>query len=150
GPMMLVEAFVDAGVPDGVVNLVFGKPAEISEYLIPHPIVRLITFTGSVPVGQHLASLAGKYMKPAIMELGGNSPVIIWNDVDAEKAAAAAVVGKSRNAGQVCVSPTRYFVHRDVYAPFADAFQRHAAAWRAGVATDPATQMGPLINARRL
>lgn len=150
GPMRLVEAFHDAGVPEGVVNLVYGKPSEISEYLIPHPAIRLITFTGSVPVGQHLASLCGKHMKPCIMELGGNSPVIIWNDVDAEKVAAMSVKGKSRNAGQVCVSPTRFFVHDDIYDRFVDAFAAGASALRAGNATDPASEMGPLINERRM
>jgi succinate-semialdehyde dehydrogenase/glutarate-semialdehyde dehydrogenase len=150
GPMRLIEAFHDAGVPDGAVNLVFGKPAEISEYLIPHPSVRLVTFTGSVPVGQHLAALAGRHMKPAIMELGGNSPVIIWNDVDVDALAAQSVRGKSRNAGQVCVSPTRFFVHADVYDRFVEGFAASAAALRVGGATDEASEMGPLINQRRV
>lgn len=150
GPMRLVEAFHDAGVPEGVVNLVFGKPAEISEYLIAHRSVRLITFTGSVPVGQHLAALAGRHMKPAIMELGGNSPVIIWNDVDVEAVAALSVRGKSRNAGQVCVSPTRFFVHDDIHDRFVEAFAEMAAALNVGVASQKSTDMGPLINARRL
>jgi len=150
GPMRLVEAFHDAGVPDGVVNLVFGKPAEISEYLIPHRSVRLVTFTGSVPVGQHLAALAGRYMKPAIMELGGNSPVVVWNDVDAEKVAALSARGKSRNAGQVCVSPTRFFVHDDIHDRFVDSFAEQAAAVRVGNAVHADTEMGPLINQRRL
>src|SRR3546814_8809454 len=130
--MRLVEAFHDAGVPAGAVNLVFGNPAEISDYLIPHPAIRLITFTGSVPVGQHLAALCGRHMKPCIMELGGNSPVIVWNDVDAEAVAALSVKGKSRNAGQVCVSPTRFFVHDDIYERFVDAFSAGAVALRVG------------------
>jgi succinate-semialdehyde dehydrogenase / glutarate-semialdehyde dehydrogenase len=150
GPMRLVQAFHDAGVPDGVVNLVFGRPAEISEYLIPHPSVRLITFTGSVPVGQHLAALAGRYMKPAIMELGGNSPVVIWKDVDPADIAARSLRGKSRNAGQVCVSPTRFFVHNDIYDYFVEAFAAKSAELRVGNAVDATTEMGPLINQRRL
>lgn len=150
GPMRLIEAFHDAGVPEGAVNLVFGKPSEISEYLIPHRSIRLITFTGSVPVGQHLAALAGRHMKPAIMELGGNSPVIVWNDVDAEKVAELSVRGKSRNAGQVCVSPTRFFVHERIHDRFVEAFAEKAAALRVGNARDAATEMGPLINQRRL
>jgi succinate-semialdehyde dehydrogenase/glutarate-semialdehyde dehydrogenase len=150
GPMALVQAFAEAGVPEGVVNLVFGKPAEISAYLIPSPIVRLVTFTGSVPVGKHLAALCGQHMKPAIMELGGNSPVIIWRDADARAAGQLAVTGKSRNAGQVCVSPTRFFVHDDVYHGFVDAFASGAASLKIGSGLDPSIQMGPMANQRRL
>lgn len=150
GPMRLVEAFHDAGVPEGAVNLIFGKPSEISEYLIPHPSIRLVTFTGSVPVGQHLAALAGKHMKPVIMELGGNSPVVVWRDVDIEKVAAQSAVGKARNAGQVCVSPTRFFVHSDIYDQFVEAFAESAKALKAGDALDLKSEMGPLINQRRM
>ncbi len=150
GPMALVRAFAEAGVPDGVVNLVFGKPSEISAYLIPNPIVRLVTFTGSVPVGKHLAALCGQHMKPAIMELGGNSPVIIWDDIDPDSVGQLSVQGKSRNAGQVCVSPTRFFVHERVYDRFVDSFGAGAAALKIGTGLDPALQMGPLANKRRL
>jgi len=129
---------------------VFGKPAEISAYLIPSPIVRLVTLTGSVPVGKHLAALCGQHMKPAIMELGGNSPVIVWRDADARLAGQLAVTGKSRNAGQVCVSPTRFFVHDDVYNGFVDAFASGAASLKIGSGLDPAIQMGPMANQRRL
>jgi succinate-semialdehyde dehydrogenase/glutarate-semialdehyde dehydrogenase len=148
--MALIAAFHDAGVPPGVINLVYGKPAEISEYLIPHPAVKLVTFTGSVPVGKHLAALCGKHMKPAIMELGGNSPVIVWDDVEAEALGAQAVAAKSRNAGQVCVSPTRFFVHAGVYGRFVESFAAAASAWRTGPALAAESQMGPLINQRRL
>ncbi len=150
GPMALVAAFHDAGVPPGVINLVFGKPAEISEYLIPHPVIRLVTFTGSVPVGKHLAALCGRHMKPAIMELGGNSPVIIWDDVDAGALGPMSARGKSRNAGQVCVSPTRFFVHEGVYDRFVDSFSAAAGTLRAGNALADESEMGPLINQRRL
>jgi len=150
GPVALVRAFAEAGVPDGVVNLVFGKPAEISAYLIPNPIVRLVTFTGSVPVGKHLAALCGQHMKPAIMELGGNSPVIIWRDADPRAAGQLAVTGKSRNAGQVCVSPTRFFVHDQVYDGFVDEFAAGAAGLKIGSGLDASIQMGPLANKRRL
>jgi succinate-semialdehyde dehydrogenase/glutarate-semialdehyde dehydrogenase len=150
GAVALVRAFAEAGVPDGVVNLVFGKPAEISAYLIPNPIVRLVTFTGSVPVGKHLAALCGQYMKPAIMELGGNSPVIVWDDIDPASTGQLSVRGKSRNAGQVCVSPTRFFVHDKVYDRFVAAFGEGAAALKVGSGTDPAIEMGPLANKRRL
>jgi succinate-semialdehyde dehydrogenase / glutarate-semialdehyde dehydrogenase len=146
GAVQLVQAFADAGLPPGVLNLVFGKPSDISEYLIPQPSVRLITFTGSVAVGKHLAALAGAHMKPAIMELGGHSPVFVCDDIDPAATAAKSVIGKSRNAGQVCVSPTRFFVQDSIY----DAFTEKAAAMRVGNGMDPANQMGPLANERRI
>jgi succinate-semialdehyde dehydrogenase/glutarate-semialdehyde dehydrogenase len=150
GAVQLVEAFAAAGLPSGVLNLVFGTPSEISEYLIPQPSVRLVTFTGSVPVGKHLASVAGAHMKPAIMELGGHSPVFVCDDVDPVETAAKSVIGKSRNAGQVCVSPTRFFVADDVHDQFAQAFAQKAAALAVGNGLDPSTQMGPLANERRI
>jgi succinate-semialdehyde dehydrogenase/glutarate-semialdehyde dehydrogenase len=150
GAVQLVQAFADAGLPAGVLNLVFGKPSEISEYLIPQPSVRLITFTGSVPVGKHLSAMAGAYMKPAIMELGGHSPVIVCEDVDPAAVGAASAIGKSRNAGQVCVSPTRFFVEDKIYDRFTEAFTEKAASIKVGNGMDPANQMGPLANDRRL
>lgn len=150
GAVQLVKALADAGMPPGVVNLVFGKPAEISEYLIADPRVRLVTFTGSVPVGKRLASLAGQHMKPCIMELGGHGPVIVCEDVDAEAAANACATIKSRNAGQVCVSPTRFLVHRSIYKPFSEAFAKMASGFTVGNGLESGTQMGPLANRRRM
>jgi succinate-semialdehyde dehydrogenase/glutarate-semialdehyde dehydrogenase len=150
GAVQLVRAFHDAGLPAGVLNLVFGNPAEISEYLIPQPSVRLITFTGSIPVGKKLAEMAGHYMKPAIMELGGHGPVIVCDDVDPVATATTSVTGKSRNAGQVCVSPTRFFVQESIYERFADAFAEKAAKLKVGNGIDPSTQLGPLANSRRI
>jgi succinate-semialdehyde dehydrogenase / glutarate-semialdehyde dehydrogenase len=150
GAVELVRAFAEAGVPEGVVNLVFGNPADISAYLIPQSAIRLVTFTGSVAVGKHLASLCGQHMKPAIMELGGNSPVIVWSDADPSVAAAASVTGKARNAGQVCVSPTRFLVQEQIYDQFAAAFAKGASALRIGTGSDPSLEMGPLANRRRL
>ena len=150
GAVQLVRAFHDAGLPPGVLNLVFGNPAMISEYLIPHPTVRLITFTGSIPVGKQLAEMAGRYMKPAIMELGGHAPVIVCDDVDPVATAATSVTGKSRNAGQVCVAPTRFFVQESIYKRFADTFAQKAAQLKVGNGLDPATQLGPLANSRRI
>jgi len=150
GAMELVKAFVDAGVPSGAVNLVFGTPSEISEHLIPKPEVRLITFTGSVPVGKRLASLAGQHMKPAILELGGNSPVIVCEDADPARVARASAIAKARNAGQVCVSPTRFFVHERIYPTFVEAFAAAASEVRVGSGDEPDTIMGPLANRRRL
>jgi succinate-semialdehyde dehydrogenase / glutarate-semialdehyde dehydrogenase len=150
GAVQLARAFQDAGLPPGVLNLVFGRPAEISEYLIPQPAVRLVTFTGSIPVGKRLAELAGRHMKPAIMELGGHAPVVVCDDVDPEATAATSVAGKSRNAGQVCVAPTRFFVQDRIYDRFVAAAGERAAALKIGDGLDPATQMGPLANPRRV
>ncbi|MGD9805774.1 MAG: NAD-dependent succinate-semialdehyde dehydrogenase [Hyphomicrobiaceae bacterium] len=150
GAVQLVKAFADAGLPPGVLNLVFGEPAKVSEYLIPQPSVRLVTFTGSVPVGKHLSALAGAHMKPVIMELGGHSPVIICKDADPASSGAASALGKSRNSGQVCVSPTRFFVEEGIYDRFTSAFTEKAASIKVGNGLDTATQMGPLANERRL
>lgn len=150
GAVQLVRAFVDAGMPPGVLNLVFGKPAEISEYLIPQPEVRLVTFTGSIPVGKRLASLAGQHMKPCIMELGGHGPVVVCDDVDPVTTAATCVTTKSRNAGQVCVAPTRFFVHESIYERYTAAFAEKAKALRVGNGLDADSEMGPLANSRRI
>jgi succinate-semialdehyde dehydrogenase / glutarate-semialdehyde dehydrogenase len=150
GAMMLVQAFADAGIPDGLINLVYGRPAEISDYLIPHPTVRLATFTGSVAVGKRLAEIAGRHMKPVIMELGGHAPVIVCADADIKRAAAVSVTGKSRNAGQVCVAPTRFFVEDSVYDRFADEFAAGAQRVKVGDGLDEANAMGALVNARRI
>ncbi len=150
GAVQLVQAFHDAGLPPGILNLVFGKPSDISEYLIPQPSVRLVTFTGSVPVGKHLSAMAGTHMKPVIMELGGHSPVIVCEDVDPIAAAGTSAIGKSFNAGQVCVSPTRFFVKDKIYDAFTASFAEKAAAMKVGNGMDPANQMGPLANERRI
>lgn len=150
GAVQLVRAFHDAGLPPGVLNLVFGHPAEISGRLIPHPSIHLITFTGSIPVGKSLAEMAGRHMKPAIMELGGHAPVIICDDIDPATTAATSVMGKSRNAGQVCVAPTRFFVQESIYKHFSNTFAEKAAELKIGNGLDSATQLGPLANARRI
>jgi succinate-semialdehyde dehydrogenase/glutarate-semialdehyde dehydrogenase len=147
--LLIVRCFEEAGVPPGVVNMVFGEPAMISRALISSPAIRLVTFTGSVPVGRLLAELAGRHLKPLILELGGHSPVIVCADADPARAAALAAKSKYRNGGQICVSPTRFFVHDDVYRAFADAFVAQAEAIRVGSALSPDTQMGPLANGRR-
>jgi succinate-semialdehyde dehydrogenase / glutarate-semialdehyde dehydrogenase len=148
--VQLVRAFHDAGLPPGVLNLVFGNPAEISNHLIPQSSIRLITFTGSIPVGKTLAEMAGRHMKPAVMELGGHAPVIVCDDVDPVATAATSVAGKSRNAGQVCVAPTRFFVQESIYERFADSFAEKAAQLKIGNGLDPTTQLGPLANSRRI
>ena len=150
GAVQLVRVFHDAGLPPGVLNLIFGNPAEISSHLVPHPAIRLITFTGSVPIGKTLAAMAGQHMKPAIMELGGHGPVIVCEDVDPVATAALSVTAKSRNAGQVCVAPTRFFVHESHFDKFAATFAERAAQLRVGNGMDPSTQLGPLANERRI
>ncbi len=117
-PAELIRAFVDAGVPAGVVGLVYGVPAQISEYLIPHPIIRKISFTGSTPVGKQLAALAGLHMKRATMELGGHAPAIVFEDADLDSASKVLGAAKFRNAGQVCVAPTRFLVQEKVMDSF--------------------------------
>lgn len=149
-PAELIRAFVDAGVPSGVVNLVYGIPAEISEYLIPHPIIRKISFTGSTPVGKHLAALAGKHMKRATMELGGHAPVMIFNDADLEKAIEVTAAAKFRNAGQVCASPTRFLVQDGIADKFTEGFAKAARAIKVGNGLEDGVTMGPLANGRRI
>lgn len=149
-PAELIRAFVDAGIPNGVVNLVYGVPAEISEYLIAHPVIQKISFTGSTPVGKHLASLAGRHMKRATMELGGHAPVMIFDDADVGKAIEVMAATKYRNAGQVCVSPTRFLVQDAVADQFVEGFVEAAKAVKVGNGLAADTQMGPLANERRI
>jgi succinate-semialdehyde dehydrogenase/glutarate-semialdehyde dehydrogenase len=149
-PAALVRAFAEAGLPKGVLGLVYGSPAEISSYLIPHPVIRKITFTGSTAVGKQLAALAGQYMKRATMELGGHAPVIVAEDADIALAVKSVGGAKFRNAGQVCTSPTRFLVHKSVAHEFSTALARHAQGLKVGNGLEAGTQMGPLANARRL
>lgn len=149
-PAELIRAFADAGVPAGVVNLVYGVPAEISEYLIPHPIIRKISFTGSTPIGKQLAALAGQHMKRATMELGGHAPVIVAGDADLDMAVPQIATHKFRNAGQVCVSPTRFLIDDSIHAEFVDRFAAIAKGLKVGDGLDPETDMGPLANDRRI
>ena len=149
-PAALLQCFVDAGAPPGVVGLVFGDPAEISSYLIPHPIIRKVTFTGSTPVGKQLAALAGQHMKRVTMELGGHAPVIVAEDADVALAVKAAGGAKFRNAGQVCISPTRFLVHNSLREEFVRALAQHAEGLKLGDGLAEGTTLGPLANPRRL
>jgi succinate-semialdehyde dehydrogenase / glutarate-semialdehyde dehydrogenase len=149
-PAALVKAFADAGLPPGVLGLVYGNPAEISSYLIPHPVIRKVTFTGSIPVGKQLAALAGQHMKRVTMELGGHAPVIVCDDADIALAVKTAAAAKFRNAGQVCISPTRFLVHKSIASDFAQALADHAKGMKVGDGLAEGTQMGPLANPRRI
>jgi len=146
----LVAAFADGGVPRGVLNLVFGDPAAVSSHLIASPVIRKVSFTGSVPVGRLLYGLAAQQLKAVTMELGGHSPVVVFDDVDVDRVARACAAFKYRNAGQVCLSPNRFFVHESVYGRFVDRFVEAAKAIVVGHGMEAGVQMGPLNNARRL
>lgn len=150
GAWFIAQALQDAGLPAGVLNLVYGNPEEVSTTLIADPAVRMVTFTGSVPVGRKLSALAGSYLKPAIMELGGHAPVLVCRDADPLVVAAKSVIAKSVNSGQICVSPTRFFAEEPVFEAFAQAFAEGARAVRIGNGMDAASQMGPLTNGRRV
>ena len=149
-PAELIRAFVDAGIPAGVIGLVYGNPAEISNYLIPHPVIRKVTFTGSTPVGKQLAGLAGLHMKRVTMELGGHAPVIVAEDADIVRAAKASAAGKFRNAGQVCIAPTRFLVQNSVREAFVAELVKASQALKVGNGMTEGTTMGPLANPRRL
>ncbi|CAH1650091.1 NAD-dependent succinate-semialdehyde dehydrogenase [Chelatococcus asaccharovorans] len=148
-PAELIRAFADAGLPAGVINLVYGDPAEISSYLVAHPVIRKVSFTGSVPVGKHLAALAGTHMKRATMELGGHAPVVVFDDANVVEAGKIMAGSKFRNAGQVCISPTRFYVQDGAYDEFLDTFVASAKAVKVGDGLDPSTTMGPLVSERR-
>ena len=146
----LVRCFTDAGLPAGVLNLVFGRPAEVSAHLIPSPVIRKVSFTGSVPVGKQLAAMAGMHMKRATMELGGHAPFIVFADADIASAATVAVTLKHRNAGQVCAAPSRFFLHESIHDQFVEAFVDKSKALKLGSGQDKATQMGPLAMFKRV
>ncbi len=140
---------IDAGLPSGVASLVFGVPDMVSRHLIGSPITRAVSFTGSVPVGQHLLKLAAEGVKRTTMELGGHAPVVVFADCDLDKTLDMLVPQKFRNAGQVCVSPTRFYVEAPIYEAFVAGFAARTARWQVGDGMAAGTQMGPLANARR-
>ncbi len=147
---LVARAFADAGLPPGVLNVIFGVPDEISRKVIADPAIRFIAFTGSIPVGKHLAGLAAQVMKPVHMELGGHAPVIVCADADPVAAARSAARAKVVNAGQVCTSPSRFLVHRSIYPQFVEAFTAAIAAVKVGNGLEPGVQMGPMVSYRRL
>lgn len=147
----IARALNDAGLPKGVLNVVHGRPSEVSERLIASDGIRKITFTGSTAVGKQLAVLAAQAgVKRTTMELGGHAPVLIFEDADIDHAIKVMAFAKFRNAGQVCISPTRFYVHESVHDRFVDGFAKAAAALKVGDGLDPATNMGPLANSRRV
>jgi len=150
GAIHIARAFEDAGLPPGVLNLVFGTPADISGHLIPQDQVRLVAFTGSTTVGRHLSALAARHDTRVLMELGGHAPVIICEDTDVQAAAVSGAVRKMRNAGQVCTSPTRFFAHESIFEPYAAAFVARVEATMVGNGMDDGVEMGPTANERRI
>ena len=147
--MAMTQVLVEAGLPRGVLNLVNGDPEAMGQEMLDHPACRKISFTGSVRVGKILMDGASRTVTRLSLELGGNAPVIVLPDVDLDLVAGGAITSKFRNNGQVCVSPQRFLVHRRVADAFAEGVARQAAALRLGSGLDPATQVGPLINARQ-
>jgi acyl-CoA reductase-like NAD-dependent aldehyde dehydrogenase len=147
-----VAAMVDClhqELPPGVLQLVYGVPSEVSDTFIASPAIRKLSFTGSVPVGRHLAQLAGRHLKRITLELGGHAPVIVCEDADLARAVPMLVAQKFRNAGQACLAPTRFFVARRLYGDFLDAFSHASQSLRLGPGLDARTQMGPVANGRR-
>ncbi|WP_153101862.1 NAD-dependent succinate-semialdehyde dehydrogenase [Paraburkholderia hayleyella] len=147
----MVRCFEDAGLPPGVLNLVFGVPAQVSEHLIASNVIKAVAFTGSIPVGKHLASLAAHNgLKKLVMELGGHAPMIVCDDVDVKRIATLTAQAKFRQAGQACISPTRFYIQRGVYDVFLDTFVDVASKLKLGSAFEPGVQASPVANARRL
>ncbi|MBR0896739.1 NAD-dependent succinate-semialdehyde dehydrogenase [Bradyrhizobium tropiciagri] len=148
--LAIIEALLDAGLPPRAINAVFGEPSAVSQHLIRAPEIRKISFTGSVPVGKEIAQLAALGVKPATLELGGHAPVLVLSDADAETVASQAVAAKFRNAGQICTSPTRFYVHDSIYESFLGKFAARARELRVGTGLDSDSEMGPVANPRRL
>ncbi len=147
--IVIAQALIEAGVPAGVINIVFGVPSEVSQHLLTSPVIRAMSFTGSVPVGKLLAKISAEGMKRTTMELGGHAPVLVFDDVDVEAVLDLAVAAKFRNAGQVCVSPTRFYVHHSIYERFVAGFTARARALQVGNGLVAGNRMGPLAHDRR-
>jgi succinate-semialdehyde dehydrogenase / glutarate-semialdehyde dehydrogenase len=148
--LALARALDDAGLPKGVLQVVFGVPDQVSSHLIASPIIRKVTFTGSVPIGRLLSARAAEGVKPITLELGGHGPVLVFADADIEKAAVEGVANRFRGTGQVCISSTRFLIQREAYADFVEHFVAATQALKIGDGMDPQTQVGPLANPRQL
>lgn len=148
--LAIARAFMDAGLPSGVLNVICGDPAQISRTLIAFPGIAKVSFTGSVPVGRELGELAAQHLKRYTAELGGHAPVIVCADTDPQKAAVLSATAKFRNAGQVCTAPVRFLVHKTVYSAFREAFVAAAKTFKIGSGLLEGVQLGPLIHERRL
>ena len=147
--LAVLQCLLDAGLPRQVAQAVFGVPDEVSRHLLASPVIRKLSFTGSTVVGKHLMKLAADNMLRTTMELGGHGPVLVFDDVDVGRVLDTMVPAKYRNAGQVCVSPTRFIVQDDVFNRFRDGFAERARALKLGNGLDDGVQMGPMANPRR-
>ncbi|CAM2161471.1 NAD-dependent succinate-semialdehyde dehydrogenase [Burkholderia sp. AU19243] len=148
--LALARALDEAGLPKGVLQVVFGVPDQVSKQLIASPVIRKVTFTGSVPIGRLLSARAAEGVKPITLELGGHGPVLVFNDADVEKAAVEGAANRFRGTGQICISSTRFLIQREVYDEFVGHFVRAANALKVGDGMDAGTQVGPLANPRQL
>lgn len=146
----IARCFMEAGVPAGVINVVFGVPDEVARHVLASPVIRKLSFTGSTAIGKHLQKLAADTLKRCTMELGGQAPFMVFDDADVDAAATMAAAGKFRNAGQVCISPSRFYVQESLFDRFADAFAQKAAALKVGNGLEDGVAMGPLIAERRI
>lgn len=146
GGAVIAQVFAEAGLPPGVLNLIVADLAEVGDYMIEHPIPRMISFTGSTAAGRHIASVAGRHLKKTALELGGNNAFIVLGDADVEQAVSAAVFGKFMHQGQICMAVNRFIVDRNVYEPFVEALKEKASRLKVGDPADPETVIGPLIN----
>ena len=147
--LAILQCLLDAGLPKEVAQAVFGVPDEVSRHLLASPIIRKLSFTGSTAVGKHLMKLSADNMLRTTMELGGHGPVLVFDDVDVDRVLDTAVPGKTRNCGQVCVSPTRFIVQEDVFERFRDGFVQRMEATKVGNGLEDGVQMGPMANPRR-
>jgi len=148
--LQVAQALLDAGLPPDTLSIVFGPPAEVSTHLIASPIIRKVSFTGSTAVGKQLMKLAADGAKRTTMELGGHAPVLVFADADLQSVLDLGVASKFRNAGQVCISPTRFYVHESVYDRFIQGFVERANNIPVGDGLDESKRMGPLAHSRRL
>ncbi|GAB5098463.1 NAD-dependent succinate-semialdehyde dehydrogenase [Caballeronia sp. HLA56] len=148
--LALARALDDAGLPKGVLQVVFGVPDEVSKALIASPIIRKVTFTGSVPIGRLLAARAAAGVKPITLELGGHGPVLVFKDADVKRAAVEGAANRFRGTGQVCISSTRFLIQREVYDEFAEHFVAATQSLKVGDGMQPGTQVGPLANPRQV
>lgn len=148
--LALARCLDDAGLPKGVLQIVFGVPDQVSAHLIASPVIRKVAFTGSVPVGRLLSQRAAAGVKPITLELGGHGPVLVFEDADIDAAAAGGAANRFRGTGQICISSTRFLVQRSVYARFAEQFVAATRKLVVGDGMDPTTQVGPLANPRQL